>query len=1200
MQSSSLPGDTKIPSKPVDILPEVKRPKSDLTKQLEKKTSFLSTSVDDISSKIEIAYSDYIYKPSDETKILKKYEPSKNYTESKYTPLQDKEHKVTHEAKLEEYKGGLIPESAELSDVITRSEFKSEGKDLGPFILNAFNSGVTKSAATWGWLRGRRMQADEFMVFHRNEVPELVAFSPWKIAEDIPWLHWTHTTQYLNTVKQNAPFYGMHGTYVLNVPVGKYCKAFTKNEYPKIYDQGTYIIHDATFNFDKDRGDVFNAAADLIDQNTPYIKHGIYHILRIPAGKIAKITVNGQPYLLEHSEKPYVIKTPYFELKDREDKSVKDDQAQDPFIDASTYYINHGIMHRIRVPQGKLAKVWFGTRPEILEARDEPYEFRDPLFRIERNSEEKEEDQRYFFDVTSEYIQHGTIHRLRIPQGSYAKVWHGTRPDLLPARMEPYEFRDPQFRLEEHRKKGADGKPEYYADVLTPYIKHDIIHAIRVPAGKIAKVWFGTTPELLEASDKPYEIFNPQFRLDDSSLKYAPIKQVESKYQSSIASKSYDSDVEPKFEDVASPYINHGTIHRIRVPQGKLARVWFGTKPELLPARDEPYEYDDPQFKPDMDEKKSFLVDVLTPYINHDTIHILRVPAGKVAKAWFGNTPVLLPSRDKPYMFMNSQFKLDKVSELESFEDAYAPYIKHGTIHQLKVPAGKIAKVWLNSKALLLDSGDSPELKEMRKGLDDLIEESPGFYKINSPFFRVEVIGKLPNGKDNYFEDSTKQLIVHGSIKRIIPHTSEEAVAYVNGTLKVLAPPTDGKPIIRDDPTLLVEDEFIKTTVQTLEFPSKAAKKAKSEESKNIKDDELNYEVFTTQDGLRVGVKVLVTYKITEPELTLKELGRSADLNSHIEKITAADMAKVIQKCTSQNFLSYDYSTAKKASDAEIKNMDPFSQTGPKIMGILDEVKKEILGDLKKCGIELQRLNIETPKILDEKIIAEMSQFSIRTQKAAADRAAFEIENKLALQKKGQESDLSKIQQDRDNANLVSAAQARAQAAEQDALAAKTKAEGEANAKFATAQGEAKAREAEAIGKAKAKEEEAKGDAKAMELKSTAEARAKEITAEAEKKAIQATLGAKGEVYTKNPALLDAEVKMKSIEMFAGALKETKPSVNCILTAGDALNVLSKAFGTGMTMFSPSGAAFNTSPSLLPQHFAKAEEPEETKKHSMT
>lgn len=54
--------------------------------------------------------------------------------------------------------------------------------------------------------------------------------------------------------------------------------------------------------------------------------------------------------------------------------------------------------------------------------------------------------------------------------------------------------------------------------------------------------------------------------------------------------------------------------------------------------------------------------------------------------------------------------------------------------------------------------------------------------------------------------------------------------------------------------------------------PSEAVKCQKHEESKDLSIDEINYQVFTTRDCVRIGMKFLVSYKITNPELTLSTL----------------------------------------------------------------------------------------------------------------------------------------------------------------------------------------------------------------------------------------------------------------------------------------------------------------------------------------
>lgn len=75
-------------------------------------------------------------------------------------------------------------------------------------------------------------------------------------------------------------------------------------------------------------------------------------------------------------------------------------------------------------------------------------------------------------------------------------------------------------------------------------------------------------------------------------------------------------------------------------------------------------------------------------------------------------------------------------------------YINHATIHHIRIPAGKLALAWLGSHAKILEDTGRP-------------------YKINHPLFRLEKKDK------GYFLNATEQMITHGSIKRIIPHTGQ-------------------------------------------------------------------------------------------------------------------------------------------------------------------------------------------------------------------------------------------------------------------------------------------------------------------------------------------------------------------------------------------------------------------------------------------
>jgi hypothetical protein len=98
----------------------------------------------------------------------------------------------------------------------------------------------------------------------------------------------TTTIEEIGVVSQNDPFYGGHGTWVVNVPQGKMCKVWYGN-IPKLLEQGTHVVHDATFRLatESERSPPSNA---FVDVSTPQLQHGTIHILRVPVGKIAKVS----------------------------------------------------------------------------------------------------------------------------------------------------------------------------------------------------------------------------------------------------------------------------------------------------------------------------------------------------------------------------------------------------------------------------------------------------------------------------------------------------------------------------------------------------------------------------------------------------------------------------------------------------------------------------------------------------------------------------------------------------------------------------------------------------------------------------------------------------------------------------------------------------------------------------------------------
>lgn len=254
--------------------------------------------------------------------------------------------------------------------------------------------------------------------------------------------------------------------------------------------------------------------------------------------------------------------------------------------------------------------------------------------------------------------------------------------------------------------------------------------------------------------------------------------------------------------------------------------------------------------------------------IDHGTIHVVRVPLAQYARVWIATTPLLLANKvnNDPYVFDNALYKFDGFVEINS------TFIEHGNLRIIRVLNGKTAKVWIDNVPLLL-------------------EASKEAYTFNTPYFKLDPCRRNPA---ELFENSTEKLIEHGSLKRIMPRTGEVAIVYDSGKLMVIEPSDDRKATIIDSATAVV-DGFLSTGIQTLVFPSEETRIQRRKENPNGADDEINYEVFTTKDSLKVGVKLLVAYKVINPMKLLQVLTREG-VNNHVENLATVDMGKAIQQ----------------------------------------------------------------------------------------------------------------------------------------------------------------------------------------------------------------------------------------------------------------------------------------------------------------
>lgn len=245
--------------------------------------------------------------------------------------------------------------SQTLAEVIAKptASIEEPASQVKKMILQAFNQGVKTSVISHSWVRGIRIKPDEFLLVHRNGVAEVADYSEDRLA--LPLYAGFDTIEILGMPKQNAPFFGGFGKYVVNVPNGKFGLATKGNDQPVILDSGMHMVVDPTFKFDPNRG--------FVNKASPYLFHHSVHILQVPKGKLAKVWLGMTPILLESRPEPYVFNSPYFKI----------DKVNDElFVGTEMKYIAHGSLKRLMPRTGEVAVTYNNGKLEIIDSTNAP------------------------------------------------------------------------------------------------------------------------------------------------------------------------------------------------------------------------------------------------------------------------------------------------------------------------------------------------------------------------------------------------------------------------------------------------------------------------------------------------------------------------------------------------------------------------------------------------------------------------------------------------------------------------------------------------------------------------------------------------------------------------------------------------------------------------------------------------------------
>jgi len=456
-------------------------------------------------------------------------------------------------------------------------------------------------------------------------------------------------------------------------------------------------------------------------------------------------------------------------------------------------------------------------------------------------------------------------------------------------------------------------------------------------------------------------------------------------------------------------HIQHETIHILIVPSSEYALVVDSNIPKILKSGH--YVIDSSFFT------VPGFVQVNAPHVEHHTLHIVRVPKGKVALISENNKYALLPQGT--YSF-NTQ-----VFQYSGLKDITESSITHGTITRFRIRNGELGLAWNENKPIFI--------------------EQASFYEIDSPNFTF--VKCLP---------ASEKQVTLGSRKRIIVYDGEVGISYVNGKLDVLKPKTH----IFDDAERIFFG-FLSTRQQSLYLVE--------DESKD------HFLRCDTKDFVEVGLKACVFYKISDPEKCLLNIGDEKIIAKLIKDTSIATLQSIMRSSGLNQVAQSKHVHAKSAEEQQ-----PQSSEGPSAPLFFDKVHDEFIFHLhdtfyKSYGIEIANIRIESFKIMNHALADNISQQAIITAQTETKLANLEGQHEIATAEMQRESEVIRIKTQAAAKQLATEAEARNSMIVADARgkaeAAKIVAQGEADSLLIKAEAEARAIELKAAAERKRAEE---------------------------------------------------------------------------------------------------------------------------------
>jgi len=460
-------------------------------------------------------------------------------------------------------------------------------------------------------------------------------------------------------------------------------------------------------------------------------------------------------------------------------------------------------------------------------------------------------------------------------------------------------------------------------------------------------------------------------------------------------------------------YLNHSSIHLLRIPKGNYGLVTESTFPKLLPegvhiTNSNVFTFDGVQI-------------MNQPYVTHGTLHILRIPKGNVALVTDNNLPLLL---EGTHCINSKTFTFHKMADLTS------PVITHNTITRFIVRKGEIGLAWENNQPVFFEEG---------------------VYVKDSAFFIFDK-----------FASASEKLITLGAKKIVTVWDGEVGVSFLKGKLIVLKP---DRHLI--DSTEHIFQGFLSTQQQclrlsTLTVPNNSEKKKKVKEE----EEEESILICETKDFVEIGLKADVFFKIEQAEKVLLVVGK--DNVSTLVKDTAVATLNGIIRSTSLAEVAQN----KEVSAKSQKNSEGNSNTAM----FFDKVHDEFISKLHDSfmdlyGIAITNIRIESFRIVNSDLSNNISQQAFVTAQTQNQLTNLTGQTEIAVAQQRRDAEVNRIK------------------AEGEAVKLNTEISAKNKAVMESAKAEA---DAQVI--------RAKAEAQAIELKAQAESTSVVVKAEAEAK----------------------------------------------------------------------------------------------------